>query len=54
MTFNWNCSLLHSNNTIWRSLRRVYEEVCVDQRVLSYLWRVDVFKTRSYNETYLK
>lgn len=54
MTFNWNYSLLHSNNTIWRSLRRVYEEVCVDQRVLSYLWRVDVFKTRSYNELYLK
>ena len=54
MTFNWNYSLLHSNNTIWRSLRRVYEEVCVDQRVLSYLWRVDVFKTRSYNESYLK
>ena len=54
MTLNWNDSLVHSNNTIWRSLRRVYEEVCVDQRVLSYLWRVDVFKTRSFNESDLK
>lgn len=43
MTLNWNYSLIHSNQPVWRGHRRVYEEVCVDQRVFSHLWIRDMF-----------
>lgn len=44
MTLNWNHSLVHSNEPIWRGLRRVDEEVGVDQRVFSHLCTADTLK----------